>query len=70
MQASTTVFALEEEVASPWMTVMVREGFSVRIREAASEAAGRLMSQPKRVAPWRATRVAIVVPLPQPVGLG
>ncbi len=31
---------------------------------------GGLMSQPKRVAPWQAKRVAIVVPLPQPVGLG
>ena len=68
MHALTTADTLEEEVASPCMTVMVWEGFSERICEAAREAAGSSMSQPKRVAPWRAKRVAIVKPLLQPGG--
>ena len=68
MHASTTERTEAEEVASPCMTVTTSALFSAFMEEAARSAAGREMSQPKIVAPWRAKRVAIVVPLPHPVG--
>ena len=68
MQASTTERTEAEEVASPCMAVTILPLFSACMEEAACSAAGREMSQPKIVAPWRAKRVAIVVPLPHPAG--
>ena len=68
MQASTTERTEAEEVASPCMAVTTSALFSAFMEEAARSAAGREMSQPKIIAPWRAKRVAIVVPLPHPVG--
>ena len=69
MQASTTERTEAEEVASPCMAVTMLASFSACMEEAARSAAGREMSQPKIVAPWRAKRVAIVVPLPHPAGI-
>ena len=67
MQASTTERTEAEEVASPCTAVTMLASFSACMEEAAHSAAGREMSQPKIFAPWRAKRVAIVVPLPHPV---
>ena len=66
MQASTTERTEAEEVASPCMAVTTLALISAFMEEAARSAASREMSQPKIVAPWRANRVAIVVPLPHP----
>ena len=69
MHASTTERTEAEEVASPYTAVTILASFSTCMEEAARSAAGREMSQPKIVAPWRAKSVAIVVPLPHPVGV-
>lgn len=53
-------------MASAWTTVILVPGVSFRIVDFAELAAWREMSQPYRVAPWRANSVAIASPFPQP----